>query len=175
MLRGVVAILALVAWAQAAGAQDGSGGEDAIADRLREIDERLGAIDESNSMVLVASLVLAAIAAGAAIVYGRQLKAQLILAKDDVRYRLRPVLVWGAIEGGMSIGVYGEDGGQGGLWFRLVNAGQVSAEEIVAYLDVRLVAGGPASGGAEQRPPPNAARAGTCQSPRPSPGPRPLA
>lgn len=138
----MIALLALVVGFQTADAQDDGGGEGLVADRLRGVEERLESINQSNAQVLWVSTVIAAIAAIAAVYYGKQLRGQLAVTKADAKHRLRPVLAWGALGDDMPIGVYGESGRQGGLRIRLVNAGQVSAEEIVAHLDVRLVGDG---------------------------------
>lgn len=64
------------------------------------------------------------------------------LTREDSGGKATPVLVWAASEDGEPIGVYGDGSRPGGLRLRLVNAGQVSAEEIVAHLGARLVGDG---------------------------------
>jgi len=127
---------------QAAAAQEGAGGTGDVADRLWGIEERLEAINQSNSQVLWASLAIAIVAAVAATYYGVQLRKQLNLSEDDAKHRLRAVLTWHMLDDGSPIGVYGAGGRPGGLTIRVVNTGQVSAVDIVAYLDARIVGSG---------------------------------
>ena len=140
MMRHLIAILVLAVGTQLAAAQDD--GAAAIPDRLREIGERLESIDQSNLRVLLASLAIAAIAVGAAIVYTAQLRKQLKLAEDDVKHRLLPVLSWSMPDDGLPIRVSGAGERPSGLTIRVINAGQVSARDIVVYQSARIVGSG---------------------------------
>ncbi|MDD9826678.1 MAG: tetratricopeptide repeat protein [Thaumarchaeota archaeon] len=140
MVLHAIAILVLAVGTQLAAAQDD--GAAAIPDRLREIGERLESIDQSNLRVLLASLAIAAIAVGAAIVYTAQLRKQLKLAEDDVKHRLLPVLSWSMPDDGLPIRVSGAGERPSGLTIRVINAGQVSARDIVVCQNARIVGSG---------------------------------
>lgn len=138
----LIAFLALVAGIPPAAAQGDAAGAEAIVDRLREIEARLGSIDESNDMAAAASALIAVAAAAAAIYYGLQLKGQLALARDDARNRLRPALDWCLLGDRGIIRVSAAGVHQGTLTIRVINTGQVSARDVVVYQDARIVGSG---------------------------------
>ena len=142
MMRLLIALLAMAAGIPAAAAQGDGGDAAAITDRLLGIDERLESINQSNAQVLWVSVAIAIVAAGAAIYYASQLKKQLKLAEDDVEHRLRPVLDWRMLEDGSPIRVSAAGERPSGLTIRVINTGQVSARNIVAYQDARIVGSG---------------------------------
>lgn len=138
----LIAFLALVAGIPPAAAQEGAGGADAIADRLRGIEGRLEAINASNTWVLGFSLVIAAVAATAAIYYAKQLRKQLRLAEDDAENRLRPALDWRLLDNRGVIMVSGAGVRPSELTIRVINTGQSSARDVVVYQDARIVGSG---------------------------------
>ena len=140
MVRHLIAILVLAVGTQLAAAQDD--GAAAIADRLRDLDERLESIIESNSHVLWASIAVAGLAVGATVVYAALLRKQLTLAENDVKHRLLPVLFWDMLDDGSPIRMSGAGERPSGLTIRVANKGQVSAGDIVAHQAARLVGSG---------------------------------
>lgn len=137
MPQALIAILALVAGFAPSAAQDDGGGAAAMADRLHGMGERLESINASNTWILLASLVMAAVAAWAAVYYGKQLKGQLALAKDGAGNRLRPALAW-CLLGDLGITRAPAAGAlPAGLMIRVINTGQASARDIVACQDCR--------------------------------------
>ncbi|MDD9810080.1 MAG: tetratricopeptide repeat protein [Thaumarchaeota archaeon] len=139
-------LAAALPWASAQG--QGDGGVEALAEELRQLRE---AVEESSradrDLFLVSFWVGMGIAAAA--VVGTVCNALLLrrhvnVIKKDMDKRLRPVLVWAEIEGDGPVGVYGDGGLPGGIRIKLVNAGQVSAEEIVVHHGIRLVGEGEA-------------------------------
>lgn len=151
MVRHLIAILVLAVGTQLAAAQDD--GAAAIADRLRDLDERLESVIESNTHVLWASIIVAGIAVLATVVYSVQLerqirdsKKQLALSEKDVRQRLLPELAWRVVGGKNPIGASDAGSFPACLTIRVINAGQVSAGDIVVRHNARIVGvGAPAA------------------------------
>jgi len=126
----VAIVAAAMLLPHAALAQEGAG--NATAGDAQEAAEAPGAW-------VVIGAILAAAAVGGTIWNGWQLRRHVDLVKRDMDERLRPTLMWGVLGDGSSVRIAAWPERPCGLTIRLLNAGQVSARDIIMYTDARVV------------------------------------
>jgi len=151
-------VLTLALCIPPAHSQSGGPGElSRIADELQDIKLIVESINTSSTLAFLGSflgsMAIAIIAVWATIKYARKLEENtgqiehqvtqseehLELARRDARNRLRPTLVWGMPDSGPAIRITDWRERPSGLTIRLLNAGQVSARDIIMYVDARVV------------------------------------
>jgi len=153
-----VALLALLALLPAvpAGALaqgDGNVTLAEVAEELRRIGDEIRVTEGETAWLYAASLAVGVSIAVIAFLatrantsrlaeQSRLFRERLDLLKEDMENRLRPVLAWCLFEDGSLIKVSGSGARPSGLTIRVINTGQVSAEDVVVYLDARIVGGG---------------------------------
>lgn len=88
---------------------------------------------------VVIGAILAFAAVGGTIWNGWQLYRHVNLVKKDADERLRPTLSWVVLEGDRAARITAWTEWPSGIKIRLLNAGQVSARDIIMYRDARIV------------------------------------
>jgi len=120
----------------------GSAGLDEVAEELRKIREEIRVSEGETAWLYAASLGVGVAIAGIALwatrantlhlaEQARLFRERLDLLKKDMEHRLRPVLAWCMHEKGGAIKVSSSSGRLGHLTIRVINAGQVSAADVV--------------------------------------------